>query len=347
MTDDIKPKKYYMVRAMDSTEPYYNYFIDNRVVGIGWSNVNFSEYSDTEVLLKAIEERYYTDTDTLKRVVSRKLNGIRRFTNIKPGDCVVVPYHSMIAIADVVGDKQYDEKAKELDISNQIPVEYLYKDKELFLWPRRDLSNALQRKLRIQGNTVSDLSEFSEEIERIRQGKGIDADEDRAIQKFKKDLLRRIQTGEKTTIEAGGRGLEELVQKIFIWSGYEAEILPKNNKKGYAGQDADADIIATREDEFSEQHILVQVKHHTEKTSKWAVQQLIDALGGDKYQGYIGYVITTADDVEEDARKLAEENDIKIITGDFLMDILFDRLTGMDSETKKILGISSVPQFFG
>ena len=42
-----------------------------------------------------------------------------------------------------------------------------------------------------------------------------------------------------------------------------------------------------------------------------------------------------------------EENDIKIITGDFLMDILFDRLTGMDSETKKILGISSVPQFFG
>ena len=267
MTDTTQQKKYYMVRAMNSTEPYYNYFLNNKIVGIGWSNINFSEYSDTEKVVKAVEDRYYTNSSTTRRVISKKLNEIRRFLNIKQGDCIVIPYHSSIAIADVTGGIQYDTKAKSLDIANQLPVEFLYKGKELFRWPRKEIINALQRRLRVQGSTISDLSEFSDEIERIRQGRGMDDNEEKAIQKFKKDLLQRIQIGEKTTLAAGGQGLEELVRKIFECLGYEANILAKNNKTKYVSQNADADIIAIREDDFSEQHILVQVKHHKDKTS--------------------------------------------------------------------------------
>ncbi len=345
MTNINQQKKYYMVRAMDSTEQYYNYFINHKIVGIGWSKINFSQYTNVNDLLQKVENEYYAYSNKERYVISRKLNEIRRFISIKPGDCIILPYYSYITIAEVTGSIIYDKKAEKLDIANQLPVNYLYKGKTFFTYPRGKLTTAFSRRLSIRGNTVSDLSEFADEIEKIKQEKEIWDNESLSIQKFKKELLKRIQEGKKTVLAPHGRGLEELVQKIFTWFGFEAHILPKNNKKEYTTQSADADIIATRGDVFFEQRILIQVKHHSEETSEWAVKQLIGALNGPTYQGYEGYVITTADKIKEDAKNLADANGIKIITGMQLMEILFEKLNSMDLETKRSLGISSVPQF--
>ena len=340
MENNNQQKRYYMVRAMDSSKPYFDYFEKKKIIGVGWSEVNFSKYADDiEGLIKAVRKQFYTQTETLERVISRKLNEIRLFMEIKPGDCIIVPYPSAFIIAEVTGTIQYDKDALSLDISNQFPVNYFDKMKK---YPRSLLSTALQSRLGAPGMTISDLSKFSDEIEKIRKGNVNYDDEINASQDFQKELLKRIQEGKKTRLSARGQGVEELVKKLFIWSGYDAKILPKNK---FPGNNADADIEAIKKDDFSELRILVQVKHHIGKTDRWAVEQIIEALKFPEYQKYDGYVITTADDLEKDAQELAEANDIKIITGNKLSEILFEKLDDMDDETKKTLGISHVPQF--
>ena len=56
-------------------------------------------------------------------------------------------------------------------------------------------------------------------------------------------------------------------------------------------------------------------------------------------------VITSGNTYTEEAKRIAEENDIKLIDGKEVVDLIFDNLSSLKWDTKKKLGISAVPQF--
>ena len=259
----------------------------------------------------------------------------------------MVPYYNCVVIAEATSEEKYSDEDMSQDLSNQKIVRYrLVDDNERLMIPRNELSEGLQRRIRVRGSTVSNLCEFSEEIEELfKHKKGINysnkmiEQETAQTEQFKKDLLNRIQEG-NTYLQTGGYGFEELICELMICAGYEAKILPRNSGL----KDGDVDIIAEI-NHFIPQKFLIQVKHHDNVTGLEGVNQIIGALKEDKYEGFQGVVITSADSFSDDAKKKADENDIKLIDGNEVVDLIFDNLSSLKWDTKKKLGISIVPQF--
>lgn len=156
-------KQYLMVRAMTSQEIHFKEFFGNSVVAVGWSDVDFSLYKTSEELKDAVRKEYYTKKNGPH--VSKNLNECVRFKSIKEGDYVVVPYYSGIALAVAENGELYSKEGYKIDLANQHKVSYLHKDGAILSVPRNNLSEGLQRRLRVPGTSVSDLSEFSAEIE--------------------------------------------------------------------------------------------------------------------------------------------------------------------------------------
>ncbi len=157
----------YMVRAMSQSDPEYAIFFDHNVIAVGWSEVNFSSYADTEKLIAAVESKYYGDMKTVPQVVGKKLNEVRRFKEMRSGDHVVVPYRGAIRLARLREGERYDEPSLKLDLCNQRFVDYLKSGQDYLSVPRSNLSEGLQRRLRVRGTTIADLSEFETEIKQL------------------------------------------------------------------------------------------------------------------------------------------------------------------------------------
>ncbi len=102
------------------------------------------------------------------QALSKKLNQVERFTNIKEGDYIIVPCYSDIATAVACDRHHYSEEGKSRDLANQIDLKYRYNnDGDILRIPRDNLKEGLQRRLRVRGNTVADLYDFKDEIEEL------------------------------------------------------------------------------------------------------------------------------------------------------------------------------------
>lgn len=339
----MSERNYYMVRAMLSSEEDFKTFFDNSVVAVGWSRIDFTKYHDVIQLREVVRDEYYSK-DVAQQVVSKKLNEVERFKSIKKGDYIIVPYNSYIAIAEAGNTEIYSETVKYMDLSNQIEVYYRYENGELLTIPRNDLSEGLQRRLRVRGNTVSNLFEFKEEIERIFSCKSysyssemqkLEQDE---LKKLKKGLLESIQNG-KTNLQTGGIGLENLICELMECEGYSAQVLAKTKFSGKA----DADIRAIKEDAFMSKKIFVQVKHHSGYSGDEGIRQIIDVLEQDEYKDYDGYFITSAL-VEDNVRDYAAKHNIEVMDGEALVELIVNNLNNLSETTKRTLGICGVPR---
>ena len=347
---DENNRNYLMVRAMSSQQAHFDEFFNNKVVAIGWKDVKFIDYCNNEDLRVAVEEKYLKGKDN--RYIGKKLNECVRFKEIKKGDYIIVPCYSGIALAVAQGEELYSElaSASKLDLCNQQKVEYKYNGEEILCVPRKSLSEGLQRRLRVQGRTVSDLKEFSEGIDKLFENTKdysyynvAKEKEDNLLREFSEKLLCNIKEG-KTNLPAGGEGLELLVKELFECQGYNASKLWKK----YFPEGADADVKAWKDDDFLSTNIYAQVKHHSGYTGKQGIDQIINAI---KYEEektgekYIGILVTSANILEED-RKYAIENNITVIDGERLVEIILSNLERLKDETKMALGILSVPSVF-
>lgn len=333
----------YMVRAMLSRETDFDIFFRNNIVAVGWSKVDFTKYPSSESLREAVREMYYTDNKRASQVASKNLNEVERFKNIKEGDYIIVPYYAGIVLAVAEKEELYSAEAYKNDLSNQRRVAYRYTDHELLVIPRNELSEGLQRRLRVRGNTVSNLSEFEEEIERIFQSKSYtysqavrDA-EHKVLTDLKQGLLDNIRNGH-THLQTGGIGLEHLVCELMQIEGYQARILPKSKFTGKA----DADVEAIKIDAFMDKKIFVQVKHHSGISSRHGVEQVIAVLQQKAYEDYDGYFITSADIAPEDL-VFAKENGIEVMDGNDLVDLIVSDMDQLSVTTKQQLGICRFP----
>lgn len=336
-------RNYYMVRAMDSTERYFSAFFDNSIVGVGWSEVDFTGFSTSEELREAVYQAYYVGREHRPQTVSRHLNEVERFKNIQDGDYIVVPYYSGIVLAVADTEERYAADTQEMDLANQRAVQYRYRDGALLTIPRSELSEGLQRRLRVPGNSVSNLYEFRDEIERLFSADSysysqVQQEKENAhLEALRLELIVRIRQG-NTNLQTGGIGLERLVCELMRIEGYTANVLAKNKFSG----NADADIEAFRTDAFSSAKIFVQVKHHSGTSPRSGIQQVIDALSQTEYEEYDGWFVTSGELTAEDLA-FAREYGIQVMEGHDLADLIISNINRLSGDSRIKLGISKYP----
>ncbi|WGH75653.1 restriction endonuclease [Tenacibaculum tangerinum] len=338
-------KNYYMVRAMNSEPKDFKVFFKNKVVAVGWSEVNFTQYENKpKELRSAVNEIYYAKKDMHPPLVGKKLNEVERFDKIKKGDYIIIPYYNSIRMAIAKDIIKYDQEAYELDLANQLEVNYLMTSKDFKTIPRNALSEGLQRRLRVRGSTVSNLYEFKDEIEKIFSQENYtwtsdyEEQENQLTEKVKEKLFQNIQNG-TTNLTTGGIGLEYLVKELFECEGYNANVLSKTHFADYG----DADVYAVKSDKFQETKILAQVKHHSGYTDDWGLTQLRKIQDESSYADY-KFVLITSALIGEKIKENANSFDVNTMDGKELIDWIFEHLDELNIETKTKLGLSLVPQ---
>ena len=339
-------RNYYTVRAMASSEQEFRIFFENSVVAVGWSDVPFNKYpiDQTEQLVDEVQDCYYASGNAHLPTVSKKLNEVRRFHNIKNGDYIIIPFYDSIRLAIADDGILFDDGAKALDLGNQRKVRYVFSNGAIKTIPRDVLSEALQRRLRVRGSTVSDLYEFKDEIEKFFNQEtytwtsNFEENETKLKESFKSRLMSKIKSG-NTNLKTGGIGLEHLVKELLQCEGYIAKVLPKTTF-----QSGDADVSAIKSDKFQETKLLVQVKHHSGYTNEWGLQQLADIKKSPDHDDH-KYILVTSADISEKVRAIAEEQSIIIVDGGELSGWILENLSKLSPDVKIKLGVSSVPQF--
>lgn len=340
---------YYLVRARD-TEIFDKIFAPMNVVGVGWSAIDFTRFSDPAKLHDEIWDVYYKGQGFAPSTVGRSINSAIRFKEIQAGDKIIVNRPGAVVLATAKDGEIYDPSlSASYDTANLRNVDYLKNDEgEILEIPRVSLSHGLQSRLRMPGSIVVNLDNFDNEINWLfSHGKdayvnAYNANLIKQINDIHRQMLDNIQHG-KTQLQAGGAGLEVLIRGLLNSTGYEARILPKTRFP----QGADADIEATRDDRLlGEVKILVQVKHNLGTSGPQGVQQLINALQQPGYEEYRGIFITSADDVDANARALANKHDIIVLTGDDVVNMIFENQDKLDQELISKLGLYSAPQIF-
>ena|ERR1700736_1090592 len=338
-----------MTQLLEETREGKNYYLfrscrgvplEDGVVGMGWDNVKFCEFDNAEEIIKDI------GLD-----VGRRANQIRRFKAIRRDDVLVVPYlGGTVALGEAVGEELNNPTYRGQDGCNQQRIHFPRDASgKVRLLPRQNFSEGFQKRLKIR-ITIADLAEFKDQIEtaleKLKAGKIYSwTDENaRKVQSlkdsFKDQLLKNIRGG-KTNLRSGGIGLEHLVKELLIIDGFNATVLGKRTFEGYG----DADIKASKPDRLCTSEFLIQVKHHDWQTGRWGQQQLLEIqkLMPEEYRGY-KLVLVTSGTVSDEDKKFAEDNDIKILDGDDLVDWISESIKKLEPETKAALGISEVPQ---
>ena len=310
MSESDIERGYYMVRAKNQNPDEFACFFENNVVAIGWSRVDIRELSSKAEVDDAMSKAYGSFwSEAYPSVRGRRENEILRFNGIEEGDRILAPYHSSVALATATSDHRYDPETG-VDLANQIIVSYVQDaNGDLLTVSRSDLTEALQRRLRVRGSTVSDLGEFAEEIERLFQAEGVFTwkahhrkEEEKRREQFRDTLLEHLRDG-KVHVEGGGLGLEDLVAELLRHEGYdEVSLLAKQTFEG----SGDADVQATRAD-----HDLVLV---------------------------------TTGTVNADVQEKAEQVNIEVLDGGDLIDWLLDHVEALSPRTRRALGISEVPE---
>lgn len=332
-----------MVRAMDSTEEYFDIFKNNKIVAVGWSEVDFTSFSgDISCLRDEIYRKYYQNTKISPISIGRKLNAVERFTGIKKGDYIVVPYGSQILLAVSKGEFLYNAAVYEKDVSNQLCVDYVMSNGDFKTVPRTALSEGLQRRLRVPGNAVALLEDFNAEIVNLVENEetfenSIYEAMQKEVDSFKKRLLEIITAGE-SNLQAGGVGLEQLVQELMKCDGYDTKILSK--RKFPDG--ADADVAAKRTDRYGERSIYLQVKHHSGESGITGIRQLIKIMEDPQYVDY-EFVFVTSASLSSEASKLANDYNIKVVDGDILVEWIMDNVNKLPKDMLLKLRISNLP----
>jgi restriction system protein len=274
---------YYLVRTPEE-------LVRKSVVGIGWRDTNFATFSSVDSLLQSMGG------------LGRRANAVRRFFTMKNGDIVVVPLHRSIVVGVVDGGLEFHQEHYAIDRPNQRTVKFITAlgKQSLAQISRDELSEKFQRRLRVPGGIVLDISEFNGEIDSIvkalSDGKshswddGVQATLLEKEDSFRQGLFRNIQDGH-TNLKAGGIGLEYLVTELLIVDGYAASVLSKRAFASFA----DADIKASKEDRISSTNVLIQVKHHRGTTGDWGIKQLeeIKKQSGIDYSDYELVLVTS------------------------------------------------------
>ncbi len=339
--------RYVMVRAQSQEQEDFDTFFNNSVIAVGWSDIDFSEFSDAEALVESVRSVYYSDAAIAPTTVGKRLSQIRRFFELEQDDIVIVPHWSSIVLARVtssVVEHLSSGLAWERDLANQKHVEYIRgEDGEIRDIPRKQLTEGLSRRLRVMGSAVSDLSAFAAEIDDLLANRTWDSKFGDRVDKERLKQVRKLRERlgflGMTNLEAGGAGLEQLVKEILEESRYQVE-KPATNSLPVG---ADVDLEATWTDELglAQATLLIQVKHHFGEADDYGGRQLVAALDyRDRAREVTQLALVTTAMPSKEAEDYCAANDISILDGDWLCEWLIDNGHRLTEEKRVQLGLA-------
>lgn len=338
--------KYYIIRIKTNV----NDFVKNSRVAVGWSDINFSEYNNQDKLIETVKQHYYSG-EISPSIRGRKLGEIKRFINIKEGDVIIVPSYKSFYIGYATGCFVYEENSRDLDLSNQLLVNFKKNESnEPIQFSREGKNTALATKLKVRGFTILDV--FDEILiksidELINSDKDVsDVEkvirlENRELEKFKNNLKQVLPNYQMTSLSAGGTGFEKLVKALMESDGYKASILSKKCGNGIA----DADVLAVKESSLDDEFTTacyIQAKHYWGKSEN-GIQQIIefknqkskDAIVSFTFEDEstvsiksenIKYILISSGDFCDNVSVEAETNGIILINGEQLAEMLFEKI---------------------
>ena len=103
----MSDKHYFMVRAMKSEDTDFDILFGENVIAVGWSDVNFTNYENSETLREAVRLKCYASSKNPQSIITKKLNEVVRFKNIREGDYIIVPNHSNVVLAIAESEEIY------------------------------------------------------------------------------------------------------------------------------------------------------------------------------------------------------------------------------------------------
>ena len=347
-------RSYFMVRVRENVEE----FVNNGIVAIGWSKVDLSRNIDFDELWKEVEKEHYTN-DSSNRTKGRAKGEISRFKSIKTGDLVVVPAYKGFYLGEAVRF-DYDKSLEKKDLSNLLILNYR---KDIQGKPvkfiRDDKNTGLSTKL---GSRYTVLAIKEENI--IKEIDGLFKSGQSSLSKiilaeqqnedeFRIALSKAIPDYNGIFLKSKGRGFEELIAEMMRQDGFEAYVLSK--KVGGSGI-ADADVLAIKKSVLGDQFntvYCIQAKHFTGE-SEAGIEQIIEfkkmlnqkakeidfddplipiALedGGtiSIKPDMIKFVLISSGSFKDDVEEIAADNDIILIDGNTLADMLYRVIDGM------------------
>ena len=332
-------KNYYIIRTRYNVDD----FVKESRVAVGWSDIDFTKYTDNQdMLLEEVKKHYYSGDDMSPNIRGRKLGEIKRFINIQKDDIIIVPSYRSFYIGYATGKFEYDQSSHDIDLSNQLIVDFKKdENNEPIPFTRDGKNTALTTKLKVRGFTVLDvndsiLTQSIEDLlnstEDISDVEKVIRSENQELKKFKDDLKKVLTNYNMTSLNSGGRGFEELIKALMECDGYKTTILSK--QIGGNGI-ADVDIFAVKESQLADEFTTacyIQAKHYWGKSNN-GIEQIIEFKNETKVPKDISvrpeniqYCLISSGNFCNEVYNKAEKNDIILIDGERLAEILFNKI---------------------
>jgi predicted Mrr-cat superfamily restriction endonuclease len=281
--------------------------LKENVIGLGWWRADQLSQIDSWPSFKEHIREKYLEYYQNEHSLGNAAGSVWRFIkSMKTGDRVIVPVPGAFYVAQVTSDVFYDPSGANDDIDYAYRREVVWVTDKSRPVPRNHGSGALQRWMKARQTCV--------EVE-----EGLVRDLDEAVSRkapvdFGNAVLEAayVHVAKALRDAINDQGLEKIVRRLAIASGARAWIPPKNS-----GLPGDADVIAEYDLGIAASgatiEVAYQVKQHKGRTAEWGVQQLI--LRMDASPSIVrGCMVTTAQSVSEEAKKLADQHDILILT---------------------------------
>ena len=280
------------------------------------------------------------------------------FASFHVDDIVVVPRYDgefsvckVLEIAKPIGEIQsevgefFDKKAQHITWENgllkrdgendTVDLGFVVRIQILRTLKRNEYADsALNSRMKMR-QTNGDVSDLRSSIDTVCTAEKPINFYENAIEEGSKKLLERIEK------DLDDKKYELLVKAYMDKIGADYSYRPSKNEHGKTNH-ADADVIAVFEQ--LRLTVQVQVKHHVNKTDKWAVEQILgykeqlEDKGSDLYHEreddytIIPWVISSCD-FSDEAKELAANNKVRLITGAEFSRMLMDvGLANIDKE---------------
>lgn len=304
--------------------------LDKGFLTIGFSDFTHGEFIDE--VLKGDWNYFNGQFQEMWGSVPRTRHNLWRFLNFKKGDVVIVPSWGTFFACEILderplligetysddlktwGDKKVttdgyclmSEEGKTYDLGFARKVKVVHRNVSRAKFADSKLTSRM--KIRQTNGLINDLKKSVEKsIENYRENRPIHL-HSIIVEKTADLVLDAIKS------ELNPDKFEKLVKTYFKSIGANEVSIPAKNARDKEG---DADIVAVFEN--IKLIIYIQAKFHKGRVNEWGTNQILDYRTNKESidDGYnkIAWVITSADSFNEQAEKIATENEIQLIDG--------------------------------
>lgn len=301
----------------------------------GYLTIGFSDFTNKKFIDKVLDDDWNYFNNQFQEMwgkIPRTRHNLWRFLKFGKGDIIIVPSRGSFFVCKISderpllineaytndlktwGDKKVEingshlasENGKIYDLGFARKVKILHKNISRAKFADAKLTSRM--KIRQTNGSINDLKKSIEKsITNYVENRPIHL-HSIIVEKTVNLVLDAIKT------ELNPDKFEKLVKTYFKTVGANEVTIPAKNARDKEG---DADIVAIFEN--IKLIIYIQAKFHKGKVNEYGINQILDYKTNEESidDGYnkIAWVITSADTFNDEAEKIAAENEIQLIDG--------------------------------